>query len=120
MQDDNEFHIPYESMTLEEILDLIRRGAGHVNGKHNSESNALKTLHSRLSDEIDGLTQDFIGGLIGKEEYIEKHLKLSKKRSAVLRGIAEYDSADDDHCEFLIRLMKNVYKNVRSYKSSIH
>lgn len=120
MQDNNEFHIPYESMTLEEIIDFIKRGARHVNRKHNRETDALKAVHSKMQDEADKLTQDFISGLVSVEEYIDKQRRLSKGRTAVLQSIAEYDSADDDHCRFIIKLMKNVYKNVKFYKGLVH
>lgn len=110
----------FKSMTLDEVTDNIRRGANVVIKGRKTETEELRAKHSKLQDEIDKLLQKFVDGLISVEDYRTKHQKLSQKRFKVLQTIAKYDNADDDHSEFVIKLLEEAYAECKIPKNSVH
>lgn len=108
-----EFKPNIEDLTLEEAIRNIKLGAVNVMKNRKIDTDEFKAQHSKLQDAIDKLLQNFVDGLISKEDYKKSHDKLSKKRFSVLQNIAKYDNADDDHCELVIKLLKEVYANCK-------
>ena len=107
-----------EPELLKQVISYIKSSAVGEQDYYKERMSELQTEHTKMKNRLDRLTDLFLDGDLTKEAYEEKRQQLLQKREDIVKEIENYNNADSNHYETLVRVVELASGALETFRGS--
>ena len=108
----------YRCDRAEKAIAAIRSSSDTEKDYYKEQIKELQTEHTKIKNRMDRLTDLFLDGEFGEEEYREKRKSLEQKRDDIVKKIESNNRSDNNFSECLISTLQLASKAGETFRGS--